>query len=148
LTNSFYFWQAETLKYFYLLFGPNDVLPLDKVVFNTEAHAFPNFELGKLFKTGWTRKPRDSNGKIVAAASSAPAASRDTITGELLSGDAPAGAGAGVAAAGAGGAGKKNMETRVKTVTLQGGSNTAADASPNNVNKDVAAAAAAENPLS
>jgi len=27
------FWPAETLKYFYLLFGPNDVLPLDRVVF-------------------------------------------------------------------------------------------------------------------
>ncbi|KAF2156847.1 glycoside hydrolase family 47 protein [Myriangium duriaei CBS 260.36] len=52
------FWLAETLKYFYLLFGPEDVLPLDKVVFNTEAHPFPKFELGKLFKTGWQRKPR------------------------------------------------------------------------------------------
>ena len=57
--------QAETLKYFYLLFGPNDVLPLDKVVFNTEAHAFPHFELGKLFKTGWQRKPRDINGNVL-----------------------------------------------------------------------------------
>lgn len=26
------------------------------VVFNTEAHAFPRFEMGKLFKTGWQRK--------------------------------------------------------------------------------------------
>jgi len=34
------------------------VLPLDKVVFNTEAHAFPYFEMGKLFKTGWERKSR------------------------------------------------------------------------------------------
>ena len=57
--------QAETLKYLYLLFGPNDVLPLDKVVFNTEAHPFPNFELGKLFKTGWKRKPRDADGNLI-----------------------------------------------------------------------------------
>ncbi|KAF4555346.1 putative glycosyl hydrolase family 47 protein 5 [Elsinoe fawcettii] len=59
------FWLAETLKYFYLLFGPDDVLPLDKVVFNTEAHPFPRFELGKLFKTGWKRKPRDKDGNII-----------------------------------------------------------------------------------
>jgi len=58
--------QAETLKYFYLLFGPADLLPLDQVVFNTEAHAFPRFELGKLFKTGWKRKPRDKDGGIIA----------------------------------------------------------------------------------
>jgi mannosyl-oligosaccharide alpha-1,2-mannosidase len=50
--------QAETLKYFFLLFSPNDVLPLDGVVFNTEAHPFPHFQLGKQFKTGWQRKPR------------------------------------------------------------------------------------------
>ncbi|CAG8491029.1 16214_t:CDS:2 [Cetraspora pellucida] len=35
------FWLAETLKYFYLLFGPDDLIPLDKYVFNTEAHPFP-----------------------------------------------------------------------------------------------------------
>lgn len=57
--------QAETLKYFYLLFGPDDILPLTDVVFNTEAHAFPKFELGKLFKTGWARKPRDKEGNII-----------------------------------------------------------------------------------
>eukprot|EP01051_Picozoa_sp_SAG22_P013516 SAG22_NODE_1524_length_4228_cov_4.624606_2_plen_346_part_00 len=32
------FWLAETLKYLYLLFSPDDVVPLDKYVFNTEAH--------------------------------------------------------------------------------------------------------------
>ena len=57
--------QAETLKYLYLLFSPNDLLPLDKVVFNTEAHIFPVFEMGPLFSTGWERKPRDSDGKIL-----------------------------------------------------------------------------------
>ena len=52
------FWMAETLKYFYLLFSPEDLLPLDKVVFNTEAHPLPMFEVGRLLKTGWERKPR------------------------------------------------------------------------------------------
>lgn len=35
------FFLGETLKYLYLLFGENYVLPLDKFVFNTEAHPFP-----------------------------------------------------------------------------------------------------------
>lgn len=35
------FWMAETLKYLYLLFDDTNKLPLDKVVFNTEAHPFP-----------------------------------------------------------------------------------------------------------
>ncbi|SPQ98628.1 unnamed protein product (mitochondrion) [Plasmodiophora brassicae] len=35
------FFLGETLKYFYLLFSDDDVLPLDKWVFNTEAHPFP-----------------------------------------------------------------------------------------------------------
>jgi hypothetical protein len=76
------FWLAETLKYFYLLFGDDEVLPLDKVVFNTEAHAFPNFELGKLFKTGWERKKRDSNGQIVEAKTN-DAVVRDAVTGDV-----------------------------------------------------------------
>ncbi|KAG0220957.1 mannosyl-oligosaccharide alpha-1,2-mannosidase, partial [Mortierella sp. GBA43] len=37
------FFLAETLKYLYLLFGPNDIFPLDKYVFNTEAHPLPIF---------------------------------------------------------------------------------------------------------
>ncbi|QDS72501.1 hypothetical protein FKW77_000025 [Venturia effusa] len=73
------FWPAETLKYFYLLFGPNDVLPLDKVVFNTEAHAFPMFELGKYFFTGWKRKPRDRNGKPIIDQSAAVDAHEGTM---------------------------------------------------------------------
>ncbi|KAK2595840.1 hypothetical protein N8I77_013633 [Diaporthe amygdali] len=32
------FWTAETLKYFYLIFSPPDVISLDEYVFNTEAH--------------------------------------------------------------------------------------------------------------
>ncbi|XDG04091.1 hypothetical protein ABKA04_003706 [Annulohypoxylon sp. FPYF3050] len=34
------FWLAETLKYFYLLFSPPDIISLDDYVFNTEAHPF------------------------------------------------------------------------------------------------------------
>ncbi|OTB01505.1 glycoside hydrolase family 47 protein [Hypoxylon sp. CI-4A] len=59
------FWLAETLKYFYLLFSPNDLLPLDTIVINTEAHLFPRFDMGQLFSTGWKRKPRDADGKII-----------------------------------------------------------------------------------
>ncbi|KAF2737876.1 seven-hairpin glycosidase [Polyplosphaeria fusca] len=60
------FWLAETLKYFYLLFGPNDLLPLDEMVLNTEAHPFPVFDPSKKrFKTGWKRIPRDQNGNLV-----------------------------------------------------------------------------------
>ena len=45
--------QAETLKYMYLLFSPNDLLPLDQIVLNTEAHPFPRFDAShKRFKTG------------------------------------------------------------------------------------------------
>ncbi|ROV96866.1 hypothetical protein VPNG_09260 [Cytospora leucostoma] len=32
------FWLAETLKYFYLIFSPPDVVSLDEYVLNTEAH--------------------------------------------------------------------------------------------------------------
>ena len=32
------FWTAETLKYLWLLFGPDEALDLDSWVFNTEAH--------------------------------------------------------------------------------------------------------------
>jgi len=34
------FFLAETLKYLYLIFSDNTVIPLDKYVFNTEAHPF------------------------------------------------------------------------------------------------------------
>jgi len=32
------FFLAETLKYLYLLFSDDSLIPLDKYVFNTEAH--------------------------------------------------------------------------------------------------------------
>ncbi|KAL8679658.1 MAG: hypothetical protein Q9186_004069 [Xanthomendoza sp. 1 TL-2023] len=59
------FWLAETLKYFYLLFSPVDLLPLESIVINTEAHIFPRFKLARGLKTGWERKARDKDGKIV-----------------------------------------------------------------------------------
>ncbi|KAF2263624.1 seven-hairpin glycosidase [Lojkania enalia] len=60
------FWLAETLKYFYLLFGPDDVLPLNDIVLNTEAHPLPRFNPSKKrFKTGWKRIPRDEKGNLI-----------------------------------------------------------------------------------
>ncbi|KAH7907888.1 glycoside hydrolase family 47 protein [Hygrophoropsis aurantiaca] len=38
------YFLAETLKYLYLLFKDEDLVPLDQWVFNTEAHPFPVFE--------------------------------------------------------------------------------------------------------
>ncbi|XP_023223063.1 mannosyl-oligosaccharide alpha-1,2-mannosidase IA-like [Centruroides sculpturatus] len=35
------FFLAETLKYLYLLFSEDDLIPLDSWVFNTEAHPLP-----------------------------------------------------------------------------------------------------------
>ena len=35
------FWLAETLKYLFLLFSDDSVLPLDQWVFNTEGHPLP-----------------------------------------------------------------------------------------------------------
>ncbi|GAB2254302.1 hypothetical protein Droror1_Dr00022111 [Drosera rotundifolia] len=39
------FFLGETLKYLYLLFSDTTVIPLDKFVFNTEAHPFPIYSL-------------------------------------------------------------------------------------------------------
>ncbi|ESK90496.1 glycoside hydrolase family 47 protein [Moniliophthora roreri MCA 2997] len=38
------YFMAETLKYLYLLFTDEEIIPLDKWVFNTEAHPLPIFE--------------------------------------------------------------------------------------------------------
>lgn len=35
------FFLAETLKYLYLLFSPDDLIPLSQWVLNTEAHPLP-----------------------------------------------------------------------------------------------------------
>lgn len=57
--------QAETLKYLFLLFSPDDVLPLDKIVLNTEGHPMPRFDIPAVFEVGWQRKPRDAEGRII-----------------------------------------------------------------------------------
>ncbi|KAJ8658821.1 hypothetical protein O0I10_005548 [Lichtheimia ornata] len=41
------FFLAETLKYLYLLFSPDDMIPLDHYVFNSEAHPLPVFSPNK-----------------------------------------------------------------------------------------------------
>ncbi|KAI9757105.1 MAG: hypothetical protein M4579_003583 [Chaenotheca gracillima] len=76
------FWLAETLKYLYLLFSPVELLPLEQNVINTEAHIFPRFELGKLFYTGWKRKPRDSDGNLIPTGSHG--FKKDTIPNEYI----------------------------------------------------------------
>ena len=42
-----------------------DLLPLNSIVINTEAHIFPRFQLVRGLTTGWKRKPRDKEGKII-----------------------------------------------------------------------------------
>ena len=46
------FFLAETLKYLYLLFSPDDVIPLDLWVFNTEAHPLPVLDIRTNKTTG------------------------------------------------------------------------------------------------
>lgn len=90
------FWLAETLKYLYLLFDDSEVevLPLTDVVFNTEAHPFPKFSMGSVFKTGWARTNPNSP----------PAENKEAAV--------PAGGAAGVAAAAQE---KKNIVEKVIT---------------------------------
>ncbi|XP_054153997.1 mannosyl-oligosaccharide 1,2-alpha-mannosidase IA-like [Oppia nitens] len=45
------FWLAEGLKYLYLIFSSDDLLPLNQWVFNTEAHPFPVLNLNKTYLT-------------------------------------------------------------------------------------------------
>lgn len=60
------FWLSETLKYLYLLFDDDDHgLDLSQVVFSTEAHPFPTFSMGSVFKTGWERTEPGEERKIV-----------------------------------------------------------------------------------
>jgi mannosyl-oligosaccharide alpha-1,2-mannosidase len=40
LTGPQSFWLAETLKYFYLIFSPPELISLDDYVLSTEAHPF------------------------------------------------------------------------------------------------------------
>ncbi|CCH44409.1 mannosyl-oligosaccharide alpha-1,2-mannosidase [Wickerhamomyces ciferrii] len=55
------FWIAETLKYLYLLFDDENLIPLTENVFNTEGHPFPRFDPNPLFKTGWSRDGSHKN---------------------------------------------------------------------------------------
>ncbi|KAI0825542.1 glycoside hydrolase [Irpex lacteus] len=48
------YFLAETLKYLYLLFREDDLVPLDRWVFNTEAHPLPVFEW-----SAWERQKFD-----------------------------------------------------------------------------------------
>nr|ATB19471.1 putative MNS3 [Thuja plicata] len=52
------FFLGETLKYLYLLFGDSNVLPLDRFVFNTEAHPLPI--IGKGVENDHTSQTRAS----------------------------------------------------------------------------------------
>lgn len=44
---------AETLKYLYLLFDDVDHIPIDKWVFNTEAHPLPVFDWSQAEKNSF-----------------------------------------------------------------------------------------------
>jgi len=43
--------KSSRLKYLYLLFVDEEIIPLDKWVFNTEAHPLPVFEWSEWEKT-------------------------------------------------------------------------------------------------
>jgi mannosyl-oligosaccharide alpha-1,2-mannosidase len=47
------YFLAETLKYLYLMFTEEDLIPLDKYVFNTEGHPFAIFEWSEQEKVEW-----------------------------------------------------------------------------------------------
>jgi len=47
------YFLAETLKYLYLMFTEEDLIPLDKYVFNTEGHPFAIFEWSEEEKVEW-----------------------------------------------------------------------------------------------
>ena len=49
---------AETLKYLYLLFCDDDVISLDKWVFNTEAHPLPIKGQNSFYRDYYERKKR------------------------------------------------------------------------------------------
>lgn len=46
-----------SLKYLYLLFTNEDLIPLDKYVFNTEGHPFSIFEWSEREKSAWGITP-------------------------------------------------------------------------------------------
>ena len=60
------FWLSRTLKFFYLLFAPVDLLPLDKVVFTTSGHVFPRVKVPRNFKTGSWKQQDKSRTELTA----------------------------------------------------------------------------------
>ncbi|KAH9893326.1 seven-hairpin glycosidase [Cubamyces lactineus] len=54
------FFTAETLKYLYLLFQDEELIPLDRWVFNTEAHPLPVFEWAEWEKERYGITPPSS----------------------------------------------------------------------------------------
>ncbi|KAF9940019.1 mannosyl-oligosaccharide alpha-1,2-mannosidase [Mortierella alpina] len=87
------FFLAETLKYLYLLFGPNDVFPLDKYVFNTEAHPLPIFVPPKaLLQRSKVEVPEKKEGEAVeyVAAEHVDSAAHDsTVQDEYIEDEDP-----------------------------------------------------------
>ncbi|XP_048007636.1 mannosyl-oligosaccharide alpha-1,2-mannosidase IA [Leguminivora glycinivorella] len=55
------FFLAETLKYLYLLFADDSLLPLDEWVFNTEAHPLPVRNKNPLYRPALTGELSDDN---------------------------------------------------------------------------------------
>ncbi|KAG0038695.1 mannosyl-oligosaccharide alpha-1,2-mannosidase [Podila clonocystis] len=74
------FFLAETLKYLYLLFGPEEVLPLDQYVFNTEAHPLPVFTPPERFLV---RSQHLDDVKEPVREAEAPVENRQTMAGSL-----------------------------------------------------------------
>jgi mannosyl-oligosaccharide alpha-1,2-mannosidase len=52
---------------------------MERVVFNTEGHPMPRFDMGQLFSTGWQRKPRDANGKIIGKTVKVESQEKETV---------------------------------------------------------------------
>ncbi|KAI9062582.1 glycoside hydrolase family 47 protein [Trametes sanguinea] len=66
------FFTAETLKYLYLLFSDEELIPLDRWVFNTEAHPLPVFE--------WADWEKERYGIVTDPSAHARPDSPDTMT--------------------------------------------------------------------
>ncbi|KAJ6458125.1 glycoside hydrolase [Mycena vitilis] len=57
------FFLAETLKYLYLLFVDQEIIPLDQWVFNTEAHPLPIFEWSAKERAQYNIPPKSKAGR-------------------------------------------------------------------------------------
>ncbi|KAF8978652.1 mannosyl-oligosaccharide alpha-1,2-mannosidase [Entomortierella lignicola] len=78
------FFLAETLKYFYLLFSPNDIFPLDEYVFNTEAHPLPIFDPSeKLLKPPVAEETANQGKEIEKAAAETEASAANLINDNI-----------------------------------------------------------------